>query len=267
MLRPDTTLGCYRLISQIGAGGMGEVWKAEDTRLGRFVAIKILPPEMTSESIARLRREARMAAQLNHPNIATVYAFEEASGRLFIVMELVDGEPLSQMIKRGIPEAQLLRIGRAVAEALAEAHAKGVIHRDIKPENIMVSGTRVKVLDFGIAKWLAPAASDDSVTMSLLTQQGIVIGTVPYMSPEQALGKPLDPRSDILRIAISGRDQHRHDDADHSRRSDRALAHQCEDFAGTQQHHSALPAEESGRATCNGCRSGQRTRSAFDCKN
>ena len=176
---------------------MGEVWKAEDTRLGRFVAIKILPPEMTadSEAIARLRREARMAAQLNHPNIATIHAFEEAGARLFIVMELVDGEPLSNIIKRGIPEPELLRIGRAVAEALAEAHAKGVIHRDIKPENIMVSGNRVKVLDFGIAKSLAP--SDDS-----LTQKGIVIGTVPYMSPEQALGKPLDARSDIFSLGI-----------------------------------------------------------------
>ena len=181
---------------------MGEVWKAEDTRLGRVVAIKILPPEVAAdaEAITRLRREARMAAQLNHPNIATVHAFEEAGGRLFIVMELVDGEPLSKMIKRGIPEAELCRIGRAVAEALAEAHAKGVIHRDIKPENIMVSGSRVKVLDFGIAKWISP--SDDSVTMSLLTQQGIVIGTVPYMSPEQALGKPLDARSDIFSLGI-----------------------------------------------------------------
>jgi eukaryotic-like serine/threonine-protein kinase len=202
MLRPDTTLGSYRLISQIGSGGMGEVWKAEDTELGRFVAIKILPPEMTadSEAIARLRREARMAAQLNHPNIATIHAFEEAGGRLFIVMELVEGEPLSKIIKHGVPEPELLRIGRAVAEALAEAHAKGVIHRDIKPENIMVSGNRVKVLDFGIAKWLSP--SDDAATMSLLTQQGIVIGTVPYMSPEQALGKPLDARSDIFSLGI-----------------------------------------------------------------
>jgi hypothetical protein len=139
-----------------------------------------------------------MAAQLNHPNIATIHAFEEADGRLFIVMELVDGEPLSKVIKRGIVEADVCRIGGAVAEALGEAHAKGVIHRDIKPENIMVSGNRVKVLDFGIAKWIAP--SDDSATMSLLTQQGIVIGTVPYMSPEQALGKPLDPRTDIFSL-------------------------------------------------------------------
>ena len=200
VLRPDTTLGSYRLISQIGLGGMGEVWKAEDTRLGRFVAIKILPPEMVAdaEAIARLRREARMAAQLNHPNIATIHAFEEADGRLFIVMELVEGEPLTNIIRGGIPEAEVLRIGRAVAEALAEAHAKGVIHRDIKPDNIMVSGNRVKVLDFGIAKWISPA--DDSATLSLLTQKGIVIGTVPYMSPEQALGKPLDGRSDIFSL-------------------------------------------------------------------
>src|SRR5206468_5380148 len=137
-----------------GGGGMGEVWKAEDSRLGRIVAIKILPPSVTAnaEATARLRREARMAAQLNHPNIATIHSIEEDGGRLFIVMEFVDGEPLTKVIRRGISEADLCRIGRSVAEALAEAHAKGIVHRDIKPDNVIVSGSRVKVLDFGIAK-------------------------------------------------------------------------------------------------------------------
>jgi len=189
----------------IGAGGMGEVWKAEDTRLGRVVAIKILPPAVAAdaEMIARLRREARTAAQLNHPNIATIHAMEEADGRLFIAMEFVDGESLTNLIKRGISEAELCRIGRSVADALAEAHAKGIVHRDIKPDNIIVSGTRVKVLDFGIAKQVGPAASaSDAPTASYMTQQGMILGTIHYMSPEQALGKPLDGRTDIFSLGI-----------------------------------------------------------------
>jgi len=206
VLTPDTTLGSYRLISQIGAGGMGEVWKAEDTRLGRTVAIKILPPAIAAdgEAIARLRREARTSAQLNHPNIATIHSFEEAGGRLFIVMEFVDGEPLSRIFKRGISEGELCRIGRSVADALAEAHTKGVIHRDVKPENIVVgTGNRVKVLDFGIAKQLTTSTSPaDAPTAPVVTQQGMIVGTIHYMSPEQALGKPLDPRTDIFSLGI-----------------------------------------------------------------
>ena len=205
MLTPDATLGSYRLIAQIGAGGMGEVWKAEDTRLGREVAIKILPPAVAAdpEMTARLRREARTAAQLNHPNIATIHSIEEADGRLFIVMEFVDGESLTSRIKRGISEADLCRIGRSVADALAEAHTKGIIHRDIKPDNIIVSGPRVKVLDFGIAKQVGPTASGpDSATAPFVTQQGMILGTIQYMSPEQALGKPLDPRTDIFSLGV-----------------------------------------------------------------
>jgi hypothetical protein len=205
MLKPETTLGAYRLIAQIGAGGMGEVWKAEDTRLGRVVAIKILPPAVAAdaEMIARLRREARTAAQLNHPNIATIHSIEEADGRLFIVMEFVDGDSLTNIIKRGISEAELCRIGRSVADALAEAHAKGIVHRDIKPDNIIVSGTRVKVLDFGIAKQVGPAAAaSDAPTAAYMTQQGMILGTIHYMSPEQALGKPLDGRTDIFSLGI-----------------------------------------------------------------
>ena len=199
-------LGAYKLIERIGAGGMGEVWKAEDTRLGRIVAIKIVAPEVASdpESIARLRREARTAAQLNHPNIATIHSIEEAAGRLFVVMEYVEGEPLSSLIKRGrIPEAELCRIGRNVADALAEAHAKGIIHRDIKPDNIIVAGPKVKVLDFGIAKQIGVAgSSSDAPTATFMTQQGMIVGTIHYMSPEQALGKPLDPRTDIFSLGV-----------------------------------------------------------------
>src|SRR5207244_10601340 len=132
--------------------------------------------------------DLRTSAQLNHPNIATIHSFEEAGGRLFIVMEFVDGEPLSRIFKRGISEAELCRIGRSVADALAEAHTKGVIHRDVKPENIVVgTGNRVKVLDFGIAKQLTTSTSPaDAPTAPVVQHQGMIVGTIHYMSPEQA---------------------------------------------------------------------------------
>jgi len=198
-------LGNYRLIEKIGQGGMGEVWKAEDTRLGRTVAIKILPQAVAADAqaIARMKREARTAAQIYHPNIATIHAFEEAGDRIFIVMEYVEGEPLTQLIRRGpVAEADVCRIGRSVADALAEAHEKGIIHRDIKPDNIMVKGARVKVLDFGIAKQVEQHGVDANDPTTVLTQQGMIIGTVFYMSPEQALGKPLDARTDLFSLGV-----------------------------------------------------------------
>jgi serine/threonine protein kinase len=214
MLQPDALLGSYRLLAKIGAGGMGEVWKAEDTRLGRTVAIKILPQAVAADAqaIARMKREARTAAQLYHPNIATIHAFEEAADRVFIVMEYVEGEPLSHVIRRGpMAEADVCRIARSVADALEAAHEKGIVHRDIKPDNIMVSGPRVKVLDFGIAKQVEPQSVNANDPTTVLTQQGMIIGTVFYMSPEQALGKAIDRRSDIFSLgsvmyeAVSGR--------------------------------------------------------------
>ncbi len=201
---PGALLGTYRLIDQIGVGGMGEVWKAEDTRLGRMVAIKILPPSIAAdpEAIARMRREARTAAQLNHPNIATIYAFEESDEHRFIAMELVEGEALTKRIERAaLPEAEVCRIGGAIADAIAEAHARGVIHRDIKPDNIMVGGSRVKVLDFGIAKQVEVVPGAHDVTAPL-TQQGMIIGTINYMSPEQALGKKLARPTDIFSLGV-----------------------------------------------------------------
>jgi serine/threonine protein kinase len=202
MLQPDTQLGSYRLMARIGAGGMGEVWKAEDTRLGRVVAIKVLPQSVASdpEAVARMRREASTAAQIYHENIATIHSFEQDGDRIFIVMEFVDGKPLSAVIRRGeLTEAEICRIGRGVADALAEAHAKGIVHRDIKPDNIIVAGNRVKVLDFGIAKQIS-TSPDAQATFA--TQAGMIIGTIHYMSPEQALGKQLDARTDIFSLGV-----------------------------------------------------------------
>ncbi len=206
VLTPGQKLGVYQLIDRLGAGGMGEVWKAEDPRLGRTVAIKILSPKIAAdhESILRLQREARTAAQLYHPNIATIHSIEEDNGQLFIVMEYVPGESLTKLIHgRKLTEIDICRIGKGVAEALAEAHEKGIVHRDIKPDNIIVNGQRVKVLDFGVAKRVGfeSTVSGDTPT-DFVTQQGMIVGTVFYMSPEQALGKPLDARSDIFSLGV-----------------------------------------------------------------
>ena len=192
-------LGIYRLISRIGAGGMGEVWRAEDTRLLRQVAVKILPESLAAdpEWKERFFREARTIAQLNHPNIATIYSIEEHGPTVFIAMELVEGEPLSAIIAHGpmIP-ADAVRVATHVADALSEAHQKGIVHRDIKPDNILVSPRFVKVLDFGIAKHLGGTVEAN------LTQGGMVVGTPHYMAPEQALGRPVDFRSDIFSLGV-----------------------------------------------------------------
>ncbi|MFA6957517.1 MAG: protein kinase [Thermoanaerobaculia bacterium] len=200
---PGTLLGIYRLTQRIGAGGMGEVWKAEDTRLHRNVAIKLLPAAMTGdeESRARLLREARTAGQLYHPNIATIHAIELDGAMPYMVMEYVEGESLTRAIgSRRLTEAQIAEMGRGIADALAEAHAKGIVHRDIKPDNVILSGNRVKVLDFGIAKRYGDAAQ--APAGEIVTEAGVVLGTVNYMSPEQAMGKTLDGRSDIFSLGV-----------------------------------------------------------------
>jgi serine/threonine protein kinase len=206
MLAPDQTLGPYRLIARVGAGGMGEVWRAEDTRLGRTVAIKVLPPSVLAdvEATARLKREARTAAQLYHPSIATIHSIEQDGDHIFIVEEFVEGESLARVIKRGgLSESEICRIARAVADALAEAHEKGIVHRDIKPDNIIVAGNRVKVLDFGIAKQVGVAGTPSSDTpTAFVTQQGMILGTIHYMSPEQALGKTIDGRTDVFSLGV-----------------------------------------------------------------
>jgi len=193
-------LGPFRLISRLGAGGMGEVWRAEDARLLRTVAVKILPDGMAADAEFKTRflREARMAAQLNHPNIATIYAVDEQDGTMYIAMELVNGDSLSTLIREHrLGRGDAVRIARCTAEALAEAHEHGIIHRDIKPENIIVSPRAVKVLDFGIAKQVGPSGDTGK-----LTELGMILGTPHYMSPEQALGKPLDTRTDIFSLGV-----------------------------------------------------------------
>jgi len=205
------TAGHYRILERIGAGGMGVVYKAEDTRLRRTVALKFLPASMTGDdrAVARLTREARTASSLNHPNICTIHDIGEVDGRPFIAMEFLDGQPLNEAIgTRPMDTARLIDIAIQIADALDAAHAHGIVHRDIKPANIFITRRgHVKVLDFGIARpgpdpaTTADAALEDAETL-LVTQPGIVIGTLAYMSPEQALSKPVDARSDLFSLGL-----------------------------------------------------------------
>src|SRR5262245_4019340 len=207
-----TRLGPYEIQSAIGAGGMGEVYKARDTKLGRDVAIKVVPSSLANdpERLARFEREAHLLASLNHPHIAHIYGFEESTGVAAIVMELVDGPTLADRISHGpIPIDEALPIAKQIAEALEAAHEQGIVHRDLKPANIKVcDDATVKVLDFGLAKAFCPAASSSSsATMSPTlsihaTQAGVVLGTAAYMSPEQAAGKPVDKRSDVWAFGV-----------------------------------------------------------------
>lgn len=196
------TLGHYRIEERIGAGGMGEVWRARDTRLDRDVALKLLLGGPAADAAARTRvlNEARAASALNHPNICTVHDVGEAGGELFIAFELVDGRALNQMIpSEGLPAETVVRYGIQIADALAHAHARGIIHRDLKSANIMVTPEgRAKVLDFGLAQH-ASAEDLTAATRSRQTaeQGGGIAGTLAYMAPEQLRGQPADARSDI----------------------------------------------------------------------
>jgi len=223
----DKTLGHYQITSQLGKGGMGEVYQAKDQVLGRDVAIKVLPEEFARDAdrVARFQREAKVLASLNHPNIAAIHGLERSDGTNFLVLELVEGETLADKIKASpIPVEEALKLALQIAEALEAAHDKGVIHRDLKPANIKVTPQgKVKVLDFGLAKAYAGEQAElnlsNSPTLSnLATQQGVILGTAAYMSPEQARGKTVDRRADIWafgavlfemitgRAAFSGRD-------------------------------------------------------------
>jgi Tol biopolymer transport system component len=202
-----TKLGSYEITAAIGAGGMGEVYQAHDTKLGRDVAIKVLPEAFAhdAERLARFQREAKMLASLNHPNIATIYGLEQSNGTSYLVMELVAGETLAERIKREgtLPVEEALKVAIQIAEALEAAHEKGIIHRDLKPANVKLTPEgKVKVLDFGLAKAFAGDVADSNPSQSptlsaVATMQGVLLGTAAYMSPEQARGKAVDKRTDI----------------------------------------------------------------------
>ena len=206
------TLGSYEVLAKLGEGGMGEVYRARDTRLGRDVALKVLPAAVADdrERVARFDREARTLAALNHPHIAHVYGFQQADGVSALVMELVAGEDLAARLKRGaLAIDQALTIARQIAEALEYAHAHGIIHRDLKPANIKVQPDgAIKILDFGLAKALSPSAADARVDLSAtmtspaMTMQGVILGTAAYMSPEQARGHDVDQRADIWAFGV-----------------------------------------------------------------
>jgi eukaryotic-like serine/threonine-protein kinase len=210
-LQAGTTLGPYEILSPLGAGGMGEVYLANDSKLDRKVAIKVLPEAMTRdrERVARFEREAKLLASLNHPNIAAIHGFDDAEGTRFLIMEYVEGETLGSHLKKGpVAVEDALDIAKQITEALEAAHERGVIHRDLKPANVMIreDGT-VKVLDFGLAKAMAdePSGGVDANSPTITanyTRPGVVLGTAAYMSPEQARGRPLDKRTDIWSFGI-----------------------------------------------------------------
>jgi adenylate cyclase len=207
-LKPGQILSHYRLIARIGTGGMGVVYRALDTKLDRQVALKVLPAEVTAdpERLERFRREARAAAALNHPNIITIHSVEEVEGVHFMTLELVEGKTLDTLIPgNGMPPHAFFEVAVPLANAVGAAHEKGIVHRDLKPTNVMVNAAGVvKVLDFGLARLARPdaAAGLDSLPTMTATREGHILGTVPYMSPEQVQGKPVDHRSDIFSLGI-----------------------------------------------------------------
>src|SRR6201993_2920972 len=207
-LASGARIGPYEIVALLGTGGMGEVYRATDSHLKRSVAIKVLPASVAGDAdrLARFQREAEVLAGLNHPNIAAIYGLEKTPDFTALVMELVEGEDLSQRIALGaIPLDEALTIAKQIAEALEAAHEQGIIHRDLKPPNIKVrSDGTVKVLDFGLAKAMEPAAGSSpnmsmspTITTPAMTQIGMILGTAAYMSPEQAKGRTVDKRSDV----------------------------------------------------------------------
>jgi eukaryotic-like serine/threonine-protein kinase len=210
VLAAETHLNHYRIIRPLGAGGMGEVYEAEDTRLRRRVALKVLPPAIASDPVrrGRLEREAQAVAALNHPNIVTLHSVEDSGDTLFLTMEIVQGQTLDRVIPpTGVPLPELLTYARPIVDAVVAAHARHIVHRDLKPANVMVtSDGRIKVLDFGVAKLVDPPlpgdASAATISAAPVTMAGEVVGTVAYMSPEQCEGRRIDERADIFSLGV-----------------------------------------------------------------
>jgi eukaryotic-like serine/threonine-protein kinase len=209
-------LGAYEVVTAIGAGGMGEVYRAHDTRLGRDVALKLLPEQFVhdAERVARFKREAQVLASLNHPHIGAIYGLEESGAQQFLVLELIEGESLDKRIATGaLPIDDALAVARQIADALEAAHDKGIIHRDLKPSNVVVTPEGVvKVLDVGLAKATGTAAnsamlenSPTITTPAMMTGVGVILGTAAYMAPEQAKGRAADKRSDVWAFGCSRR--------------------------------------------------------------
>src|SRR5438132_680032 len=205
-LTSSTRVGPYEILSALGAGGMGEVYRARDTRLGRDVALKILPDSFARDAdrLRRFEQEARAVAALNHPNILAIHDIGEQNGSPFLVSELLEGESLRSLCDLAtLPQRKAIEYGVQIAHGLAAAHEKGIVHRDLKPENIFVTKDgRIKILDFGLAK-LAQKAGEDSNDRTLTSEHtaaGVVMGTASYMAPEQVRGEKADPRTDIFAL-------------------------------------------------------------------
>ena len=203
-LRAGVTLGPYEIVGPIGAGGMGEVYEAKDTRLERTVAIKVLPEHLakSAERRQRFEREAKVISKLNHPHICTLYDVGSQDGVDFLVMEHIEGDTLSERLKRGpLPLEEALRYGIQIADGLDKAHRAGIVHRDLKPGNVMLTASGVKILDFGLAKVVrekSPSEASEAPTKQReLTDDQAVVGTLHYMAPEQLEGKTVDARSDV----------------------------------------------------------------------
>ena len=205
------TISHFRILEKLGSGGMGVVYKAEDMRLGRLVALKFLPEALSRDhqATARFRREARAASALNHPNICTIHDVHEQDGNFFIVMELLEGQPLKYYVGKKFSAVWLVELALQIARALEVAHATGIVHRDIKPANIFVTADgKAKVLDFGLAKLFLPLTSKITTdgglaeTATMSTDAGLLLGTVEYMAPEQIEGEPVDPRTDLYALGL-----------------------------------------------------------------